>query len=59
MISSKKKDIELEKNQVVYKIDYDGYLLDQDNKYLLDEGGKQIKLSSEQISMLQEKRVLR
>ena len=59
MISSKRKDVELERNEVVYKIDYDGYLLDEDNKYLLDENNRQIKLSSEQLLMLKEKKVLR
>jgi hypothetical protein len=37
---------------MVYKVDYDGYLLDAEGKYIVNSKYEQIRLTSEQIELI-------
>ena len=43
---------ELDKKDLIYKVDSDGFLLDNENRYILDEMNRQIRLSTEHIQIL-------
>jgi len=43
---------------VVYQIDENGFLMDEDGNYILDDKGETIKLNEEQIERLRENNLL-
>ena len=47
-------DKQIDKKDVVYHVDSDGYLLDGENRYLLDEANRQIRLTLSQLELLRE-----
>ncbi len=40
------KELQIDKTQIVYMIDRDGFLLDSESRYILDHSNQQIKLST-------------
>ena len=44
--------------EVVYQIDENGFLMDEDGNYILDDKGETIKLNEEQIERLRENNLL-
>ena len=40
------KERAVDKSEIVYMIDNDGFLLDSENRYILDHSNRQIKLST-------------
>ena len=42
----------LEEVELVYRIDKEGFLLDESNRYLMDKNNKLIRLNEEQMQFL-------
>lgn len=40
---------QIDKRDIVYHVDTDGYLLDEENRYILDELNRQVRLNSSQM----------
>ena len=47
-----------EEVEVVYQIDENGFLMDEDGNYILDDQGEKIKLNDDQIERLRENNLL-
>ncbi len=41
-----------QKEEIVYQIDQNGYLMDNDGNYIMDENGQYIRLTQEHIQYL-------
>ena len=48
------EDEEEDEEEVLYLLDSEGYLMDEENHYILDEDGERVKLSDEHIEYLKE-----
>ena len=47
-----------EEEEIVYQLDENGFLMDEDNNYILDEHGQMIKLNEEHIERLRANNLL-
>ena len=53
------EEIEVESQIMIYKVDCEGFLLDEQSRYILNQEGNQIRLSSSQIRSLEEFKMFR
>ena len=43
----------------MYKIDYDGYLLDAEGRYIVNSKYEQVRLTQEQLDLMKEKGLMK